>query len=84
MNRFIDVAKSLKHQPKSPIACPRCGSLNLTRFTGMDGWMVPSLYVCRQCGYAGRVALEVDGDDLVREKEGQGRAGNSTVPNTER
>ncbi len=68
MNRFIDVVKALKHQPKSPIACPRCGSLNVSGSTGMDGWMVPSLYLCRDCGYAGRIALEVDTEDLTRER----------------
>jgi DNA-directed RNA polymerase subunit RPC12/RpoP len=75
MNRFKDVAKSLKHRADSPIACPRCGSLDLSQLSGMDGWMVPSTYVCRKCGYAGRVVVEVDRDNLIHDKEGQGSSG---------
>jgi len=30
----------------------------------MDGWMLPPLYLCKECGYAGRLVLEVDKRDL--------------------
>jgi len=30
----------------------------------MDGWMLPPLYLCKECGYAGRLVLEVGKDDL--------------------
>ena len=64
MNRFIEVVKALKRRPQSSVACPRCGTLNISKSTGMDGWMLPPLYLCKECGYAGRLVLEVDKRDL--------------------
>ena len=61
MNRFIEVLKALKRGGEPSIACPRCGSLNMSKSSGMDGWMLPALYLCNECGYAGRVVLEIDG-----------------------
>jgi len=64
VNRFIEVVKALKRRPQSSVACPRCGTLNISKSTGMDGWMLPPLYLCKECGYAGRLVLEVGKDDL--------------------
>ena len=60
MHRFADVVKALKRSRDSLVACPRCGGPNISISTGMDGWMVPPLYLCRDCGYAGRLILEFD------------------------
>jgi len=60
MNRFIEVLKELKHHRRFAIACPQCGSLNIYKSTGMDGWLLPPLYLCPDCGYSGRVVLEVE------------------------
>ena len=60
MHRFTDAVKALKRRHDSLVACPRCGSPNIAISTGMDGWMVPPLYLCRDCGYAGRIVLEFD------------------------
>jgi predicted RNA-binding Zn-ribbon protein involved in translation (DUF1610 family) len=67
MNRFIEVVRALKRRSESPIACPRCGSLDISKSTGMDGWMLPPLYLCSKCGYAGRLVLEIDSQDLARD-----------------
>lgn len=64
MSRFIEIVKALKRQRSSAVVCPRCGSLHMTKSTGMDGWMLPTLYLCNECGYVGRLALEVDRKDL--------------------
>jgi predicted RNA-binding Zn-ribbon protein involved in translation (DUF1610 family) len=68
-NRFIEVLKALKRGSERAIACPRCGSLNISKSSGMDGWMLPALYLCNECGYAGRVVLGIDGRTLHRRSE---------------
>lgn len=60
MNRFVEVVKALKRGRASRIACPKCRSEKIFRSTGMDGWMLPPLYLCAECGYTGRVVLEVE------------------------
>ena len=77
MNRFIEVVKALKGPRRSAVACPQCGSLNIAKSTGMDGWMLPPLYFCANCGYTGRVVLEIQDKDAGREGSGNGK--NSTV-----
>jgi len=69
MRRFFEVVKALKRRGDSTIACPRCGSLNISKSSGMDGWMLPPLYLCRECGYAGRLVLEIDREALTHERE---------------
>ncbi len=66
MNRFIEVVKALKRRSQSTVACPRCGSLKMSKSTGMDGWLLPPLYLCNDCGYAGRLVLEVETKDPAR------------------
>jgi predicted RNA-binding Zn-ribbon protein involved in translation (DUF1610 family) len=66
VNRFIEVVKALRRHSTSTVACPQCGSLNISKSTGMDGWMLPPLYLCPNCGYAGRVVLEVRAEDMPR------------------
>ncbi len=69
MNRFIEVLKGLKRRGESAIACPRCGSLRISKSTGMDGWMLPPLYLCSECGYSGRLVLEIDKKSLARDRK---------------
>jgi predicted RNA-binding Zn-ribbon protein involved in translation (DUF1610 family) len=77
VNRFIEVVKALKRRSRSAVACPQCGSPNISKSTGMDGWMLPPLYLCADCGYAGRVVLEIQAQDEGR--EGSGDRKNSTA-----
>jgi transposase-like protein len=77
VNRFIEVVKALRRRGGSAVACPRCGSLNMTKSTGMDGWLLPPLYLCNDCRYAGRLVLEVEAQDPVRDAPGDG--GNRTA-----
>jgi predicted RNA-binding Zn-ribbon protein involved in translation (DUF1610 family) len=72
VNRFIEVVKALKHHSLPALACPQCGSLNISKSTGMDGWMLPPLYLCPNCGYTGRVVLEVHAQDVPHEGPADG------------
>lgn len=72
MNRFIEVVKALKRRSQSVVACPRCGGLNISKSTGMDGWLLPPLYLCPDCGYTGRLVLEVEGQNPARGPSGNG------------
>jgi len=73
MNRFIEVVKALKRPSQSAVACPQCGSPNIFKSTGMDGWLLPTLYLCKNCGYTGRLVLEFDERDSSREISGHGK-----------
>jgi predicted RNA-binding Zn-ribbon protein involved in translation (DUF1610 family) len=76
MKRFVDVLKELKRPSRSAVACPQCRSLNIHKSTGMDGWLLPPLYLCPDCGYSGRVVLELEAQDRAREgSEYGGNAG---------
>ena len=73
MNRFIEVLKELKRRSRSVIACPQCASLNIYKSTGMDGWLLPPLYLCPDCGYSGRVILEVEAQGAAGKESADGR-----------
>jgi predicted RNA-binding Zn-ribbon protein involved in translation (DUF1610 family) len=75
VNRFIEVVKALKRPSQSAVACPRCGSRNIFKSTGMDGWLLPPLYLCKDCGYTGRLVLEVGEQDSARETSGNEKSG---------
>ena len=78
MNRFIEVLKELKrHRPSTPstIVCPQCQSPNIYKSTGMDGWLLPPLYLCPDCGYSGRVVLEVEAQGAAGNGSGDGQKG---------
>ena len=38
--------------------CPICGSPRI-RPIGVSGWLTPALYACEDCGYVGRLVLEL-------------------------
>lgn len=75
MNRFIEVVKALKRRSGSAVACPQCGSLNIYKSTGMDGWLLPPLYLCPDCGYSGRVVLEVEAQGAANNGSRDGQKG---------
>ena len=74
MKRFIEVVKALRSRGESTVACPQCGGLNIFRSTQMDGWLLPALYLCTDCGYTGRLVLEVDTQDHGRHPSGDGKS----------
>jgi predicted RNA-binding Zn-ribbon protein involved in translation (DUF1610 family) len=71
MNRFREVVRDLKRRGPHAIACPKCGSLKIRESTSIGGWLAPSLYSCPECGYHGRVVIEIELEE------------NTGVPNSE-
>ncbi len=51
--------------------CPICESRNLRLSSQFDGWLVPELYICPDCGYKGPIYLEIqiDPDELSDNEE---------------
>ncbi len=49
--------------------CPICESRNLRLSSQFDGWLVPEMYVCPDCGYKGPIYLEIQIDEKELEEE---------------
>jgi predicted RNA-binding Zn-ribbon protein involved in translation (DUF1610 family) len=70
-NRFFEAVRNLKRGGSGPQICPACGSVRIRRKPGaLEGWLLPPLYQCGECGYVGRLVLELeeDGSEGVRER----------------
>jgi predicted RNA-binding Zn-ribbon protein involved in translation (DUF1610 family) len=68
MNRFVETVKSLKRTPGTRQVCPSCGSLRIRVHDSLGGWLLPPTYSCEECGYVGKVILEVEEADLTNKK----------------
>ena len=64
-NKFIETVKGLKYTGHTAYACPTCGSLKIRPAGSLSGWMTPAFYSCQECGYLGRVILEIEPDDNI-------------------
>jgi len=62
-NKFLETVKDLKYTGHNAFACPACGSLKIRPAGSLSGWMTPAAYACQECGYVGRVILEIEPDD---------------------
>jgi predicted RNA-binding Zn-ribbon protein involved in translation (DUF1610 family) len=60
MGRFLDVLKDMKHAGPMPQVCPSCGSTRIRQHGSLNGWLLPAVYVCEDCGYTGKFVLELD------------------------
>lgn len=60
MDRFVDVLKSIKRSGPMPQVCPSCGSTRIRQHGSLNGWLFPAVYVCEDCGYSGKLVLELD------------------------
>jgi hypothetical protein len=58
-----EVLKSLKHGKPSKIYCPRCCSSKIFLSSGLDIWLTPKKYVCKNCGYIGPVIMEIEKEE---------------------
>jgi len=67
MSSFFDALKSLKHSATGPKACPICGSVEVKMRGSLNGWLLPAVYSCEQCGYSGSLVLELE--DASEEEE---------------
>lgn len=60
MNDFFETMKNLKHAGPAPKACPTCGSVKIRQQGSLSGWLLPPVYACEECGYVGRLVLELE------------------------
>jgi len=60
MSSFVDALRNLKHSRTMPQACPACGSVRIRLQGSLSGWLLPPVYSCPQCGYVGRLVLELE------------------------
>ena len=51
--------------------CPICESREIRRSSEFDGWLVPELYVCPDCGYKGPIYMEIQVDEKNIIEEGE-------------
>ena len=51
--------------------CPICESRNIRKSSQFDGWLIPELYVCPDCGYKGPIYMEIqiDENNIIGEDE---------------
>jgi predicted RNA-binding Zn-ribbon protein involved in translation (DUF1610 family) len=68
MHSFFETVKRLTRSGAAPHVCPSCGSMRIRVEGSLSGWLLPPLYSCEECGYSGRLVLEVEESDLSREK----------------
>jgi predicted RNA-binding Zn-ribbon protein involved in translation (DUF1610 family) len=66
-NRFFETLKKLKRSAAAAQVCPSCGSVRIRFHDSLGGWLLPPVYSCEDCGYVGRVVLELEESDLRKE-----------------
>jgi predicted RNA-binding Zn-ribbon protein involved in translation (DUF1610 family) len=67
MNRFFETVKRLKRSATGAQVCPSCGSVRIRFHDSLGGWLLPPVYSCEDCGYVGRVVIELEESDLSKE-----------------
>jgi len=55
---LLDTLKQLRHRKPNPKFCPACKGHNIYPQSILG--ILPTTYVCRDCGYTGVVAFEID------------------------
>ena len=60
---LLDVLRRLRHGRPGLRVCPRCGSPRIRRLGGFCGWLLPTTYVCPDCGYKGPIILELEPEE---------------------
>lgn len=55
-----DLIKNLKHRKPAPRVCPACGSPRIRLSSRFDAWLMPTVYVCLDCGYKGPIVMELE------------------------
>ena len=55
--------------PKNVRLCPKCRSHRVRYLTNVAGWLGPRKFICDECGHMGPFFIEVDLDELKRQRE---------------
>lgn len=58
LRQFKMALKEIKHEKVKPKFCPICKSPRLDRLLIIG--ILPSIYVCRECGYKGVLTVELE------------------------
>jgi len=58
VSKLIKVLRELKRKKQCIVACPKCGGDKVHRSSVFNGWVIPTRYVCDECGYSGHIILE--------------------------
>jgi len=53
--------KQFRHQLPKPKFCPRCKGHNV--YSDSILGILPTTYICRDCGYKGNIILEIDTEE---------------------
>ena len=40
--------------------CPKCKKSQIQILGSLNGWLTPSLYFCKKCGYTGSIIIEIE------------------------
>ena len=60
LGAISNLIKSLKHRKPAPIVCPVCGSAKIKLSSRFDAWLMPTVYICLDCGYRGPIVMELE------------------------
>jgi len=63
LKNMIEILKKLKHSKPSIILCPKCGSTKIHPASSLDSWLMPTIYVCDDCGYRGPIIMEIEKEE---------------------
>jgi transposase-like protein len=64
-----ELLKTLKHRKPTRIYCPRCCSPKIHPTSSFNNWLIPSKYVCSNCGYTGSIVMELEQEEEKSENK---------------
>src|SRR6266705_4062346 len=58
LSSILDVLRSIRRSTRGPLSCPQCRAAVKRSRAPLEGWILPTRYLCDKCGYSGFLALE--------------------------
>jgi predicted RNA-binding Zn-ribbon protein involved in translation (DUF1610 family) len=62
--------KKIKRSGPAAQVCPSCGSFRIKIHGSLGGWLLPPVYSCEECGYVGRLVLELEERHMRKNEPG--------------
>jgi len=56
----LEVLGEMRHRGATILVCPRCGKTNIYPERSVTLGFLPTIYICRECGYRGHLIAEAD------------------------
>src|SRR5437773_11957862 len=75
LSALLDVFRSIRRGVHGPLACPNCGASVKRSRAPLEGWILPTRYLCEKCGYSGFLALEEEPENAVQPRSEERRVG---------